>query len=74
MEVYQGRREEDLLREAEDNILELDLEDEEEEISRKHQAMTIFYSRKSFNPKVLFVDMLIAWGITKLALAEKVGD
>jgi hypothetical protein len=73
MEVYQGRREEDLLREAEDNILELDLEDDEE-ISRKHLAMAIFYSRKSFNPKVLFVDMLIIWGITKLALAEKVGD
>jgi hypothetical protein len=35
--------------------------------------MAIFYSRKSFNPKVLFADMLTAWGITKLSLAEKVG-
>jgi hypothetical protein len=36
--------------------------------------MAVYYSRKSYNPKVLIADMLNAWGIQKLVLAEKVGD
>jgi hypothetical protein len=74
LKVYQDRKEEDLLREVEENILELDLEDEEEEMSRKHLTMAIYYSCKSFNPKLLFVDMLRTWGIQSLTLVERVGD
>jgi hypothetical protein len=46
MEVYQEHKAEDLLREAEENILELGMDEEEEEISRKHLAMAIYYSCK----------------------------
>jgi hypothetical protein len=73
MEVYIERKEEDLLREAEEEILELDL-GEDEEASQQHLAMVVYYSRKSYNPKVLMVEMLNAWGIQKLVLAEKVGN
>jgi hypothetical protein len=62
------------LREAEENISELDLDRKEEAMSRKHLATTIYYSRKSFNPKFMFADMLNARGIPSLALVEKVGD
>jgi hypothetical protein len=74
MEVYNARKEEELLREAEDGILELDLGEDEAELSQKHLAMAIYYSCKSYNPKVLIAEMLNAWGIQKLVLAEKVGD
>jgi hypothetical protein len=73
MEVYQACKEEDQLDEAEEDILELDLDEEEEEVSRKHLAMAVYYSRKSFNPKYLFEDMLRAWGISKLGLVDKIG-
>jgi hypothetical protein len=36
--------------------------------------MAIYYSCKSYNPKVLIAEMLNAWGIQKLVLSEKVGD
>jgi hypothetical protein len=74
MEVYNARKEEELLREAEDGILELDLGEDEAELSQKHLAMAIYYSCKSYNPKVLIAEMLNAWGIQKLVLSEKVGD
>jgi hypothetical protein len=46
-----------------------------ERMRRRHLlAMAVYYSRKSYNPKVLMVEMLNAWGIQKLVLAEKVGD
>jgi hypothetical protein len=66
-------KEEDMLRAAEEDILKLDL-GEEAESSKQFLAMTIYFSRKSYNPKVLIVEMLHAWGIQKLAMAEKVGD
>jgi hypothetical protein len=74
LEVFQEWKEEDLLREAEENISELDLDRKEEAMSRKHLAKTIYYSRKRFNPKFMFADMLNARGIPSLALVEKVGD
>jgi hypothetical protein len=58
---------------VEENILELDLGDEEEEMSRKHLAMAVYYSRKSFNPKFLFADMPNAWSLQSLPSVEKVG-
>jgi hypothetical protein len=73
LEVYGKSKEEDLLRETEEDILELDLDDEEEEMARKHLAMVVYYSQKSFNPKFLMADMLNAWGIQSMALVEKVG-
>jgi hypothetical protein len=67
-------KEEDMLRAAEEDILKLDLGEEEAESSKQFLAMTTNFSRKSYNPKVLIVEMLHAWGIQKLAMAEKVGD
>jgi hypothetical protein len=43
-----------------DDILELDLDMEEAELSTKHLAIAMFYSRKSYNPQILFADMLKA--------------
>jgi hypothetical protein len=54
--------------------LELDMGEDEAEQSNKHLAMAIYYSRKSYNPRVLMTEMLNAWGIQKLVLVEKVGD
>jgi hypothetical protein len=48
--------------------------EDEAEQSNKHLAMAIYYSRKSYNPRVLMTEMLNAWGIQKLVLVEKVGD
>jgi hypothetical protein len=42
--------------------------------SAKVMAIAVFYSQKSYNPSVLFTDMLNAWGIPNLALAEKLSD
>jgi hypothetical protein len=53
LEVFNGRKEEELLREAEENILELDLGEDDDETLKQHLTMAVFYSRKSYNPKVL---------------------
>jgi hypothetical protein len=54
--------------------VELDLDEVEAEISLKFLAIGVFYSRKSYNPKYLFSDMLNAWRIPKFATVEKLGD
>jgi hypothetical protein len=74
MEIYKGRKEEDMICETEGNISELDLGDEDDEQAHQHLAMAIYYSGKSYNAKILINEMLNAWGIQKLVLAEKVGD
>jgi hypothetical protein len=45
--------------EEDDDVLELDLEDKEAEVATKFMAIAV-YSQKSYNPKVLFSDMLNA--------------
>jgi hypothetical protein len=57
----------------EDGISELDLDDEAE-LESKCLTIAIFYSQKSYNPQFLFSDMLKAWGISNLAVVEKIGD
>jgi hypothetical protein len=74
MEVYQGNNGDDLLKEVEKDILELDLEDEEEELAKSHLAIAIFYSRKSFSPHYLFSEMINMWGISSLVSLKKIGD
>jgi hypothetical protein len=74
LEIYKGRTGEDDQHTQEDDILELDLDGEEAEISVRNLAIGMFYSRKSYDPKYLFTDMLNAWGIPKLAVVEKLGD
>jgi hypothetical protein len=37
-------------------------------------GIAIYYSRNSFNPKILFSDMIHAWGIQKMAAVDKLGD
>jgi hypothetical protein len=73
LEIYKGHTKEDDQHTQVDGVLELDL-DEEAEISLRNLAIGVFYSRKSYNPKYLFADMLNAWGIPKLAVVEKLGD
>lgn len=44
MEVDTERNEEDLLREAEEDILELDLGEDDGESSKQYLAMVVYYS------------------------------
>jgi hypothetical protein len=37
-------------------------------------AIAVFFSQKSYNPKILFTDMLNAWGIKELSVVEKLGN
>jgi hypothetical protein len=60
LEIYKGHTEEDDQHTQEDGILELDLDEEEAEILVRNLAIGVFYSRKSYNPKYLFTDMLNA--------------
>jgi hypothetical protein len=60
MEVYVGEKLDQQEGEDRDqDILEFDL-DEEAELAPKAMAITVYYSRKSFNPQVLFTDMAVA--------------
>jgi hypothetical protein len=43
-----------------EDILEFDLDEEEAELALKAMAIAAYYSRKSFNPHVLFTDMAAA--------------
>jgi hypothetical protein len=52
----------------------VDLDEEEVELSSKSLAIAIYYSQKSYSPKVLFSEMLTVWGIPKLAVIDKLGD
>jgi hypothetical protein len=74
MEVYHEHTTEPSVNEDDEGILEVDLLEVEEEIARKFLAIAVFYSKKSYNPQVIFSDMLKAWRIVYLALGEKLGD
>jgi agmatine/peptidylarginine deiminase len=50
------------------------LGEDDDESPLQHLDMVVYYSGKSYNPKVLITEMLNAWGIQKLVLAKKVGD
>jgi hypothetical protein len=58
----------------EEDMLELDLDEEESEVLSNCMAIVVFYSRKSYNPKFLFADMLNSWSVAKLVAVEKLGD
>jgi hypothetical protein len=74
MEVYKGEMSgwEEAAMEAE--MLELDLDEEEAEVQSRVLAIAVFYSRKSYIPRVLFADMIATWGVQKLASVEKIDD
>jgi hypothetical protein len=67
IEVYKHKDRGIPTEEEQDDCLEIDLDEEEEEISRKYLAIAVFYFRKSFNAKYLFAEMMNAWGIASLA-------
>jgi hypothetical protein len=52
--------------EEQEELLELDLDIEEEEIAKKFLAIVVYYSRKSYNAKYVFEEMLHAWGISSM--------
>jgi hypothetical protein len=62
LEVYKGENSGKDAEAMEAEMLELNLDEEEAEIQSKVLAIAVFYSRKSYSPHVLFVDMLVAWG------------
>jgi hypothetical protein len=74
MEIYQGSRANAKGEDDEEDMLELDLDEEEAELSSKHMAIAVFYSRKSYNPRYLFSDMMAAWGVPKMVAVENMGD
>jgi hypothetical protein len=74
IEIYQGSRANAKGEDDEEGMLELDLDEEEAELSSKHMAIAVFYSRKSYNPRYLFSDMMAAWGVPKMATVENMRD
>jgi hypothetical protein len=74
VEVYKGKVADDEEIEIEDGMLELDLDEDEAVEEVKLVGIAVYYSRKSFNPQVLFSDMLQAWSIQKLVSVDKIGD
>jgi hypothetical protein len=73
MQIYQQQGANDQVHEVEDDLLELGLEDAEEEISKKHLTIAVYYSHKGFNPQILFSEMFKAWGVQNLVAIEKIG-
>jgi hypothetical protein len=74
LEIYKGsagESQESL--QMEDDVLEFNLDEEESLQASRTLAIGVFHSQKSYNPQVLFADMLRAWGIQKLLAVEKVG-
>jgi hypothetical protein len=74
MKIYQGKRANAKEEEDEVGMLELDLDEEEPELSSNYLAIVVFYSRKRYNPHYLFLDMMAAWGVPKMAVVEKMED
>jgi hypothetical protein len=60
MEIYNGPAKEEREELEDGDILELDLDEEEAELSSKPLAIAIYYSQKSYSPKILFSEMLTA--------------
>jgi hypothetical protein len=54
--------------------IEIELDEEDAVEASKMLGVTVYYSRKSFNPQVLFSDMINAWGLQRQAAVEKIGD
>jgi hypothetical protein len=74
MEVYKGSETIADDAQADHEVLEFELDEEEAEQASKYLAIAVFYSRKSCNPQALFSDMMTAWGIQGLTNVEKIGD
>jgi hypothetical protein len=74
LEVYQGKSTREEEAGIEDAILEPELDEEEAIETSRVMGIAIYYSRKSFNPKILFSDMIHAWGIQKMVAVDKLGD
>jgi hypothetical protein len=60
IEVYKEEDNETHREEDQEDVLEIDPEEEEEEIAQKFLAIAVYYSRKRFDAKVLFAEMLNA--------------
>jgi hypothetical protein len=71
IELYKHKEAGSSGKDALEDALEIDLEVEEEEISRKFLAIAVYYSRKSFGAKYLFAEMVNAWGIANMGQIEK---
>jgi hypothetical protein len=55
MEVYVGEKHDQKGGDMDENTIEFDLDDDDEaEMASKFLAIAVFYSRKSFNPHILF--------------------
>jgi hypothetical protein len=74
MEVYTGKAIDEAEGKIEEDMLELDLDEEAATEGSKFLGIVVYYSRKSFNPQIVFSDMMQAWSIQKLASVEKIGD
>jgi hypothetical protein len=70
--VYKGS---DAVREEaelEEDMLELELDEDDTVKTSKVLGIAVFYSRKSYNPQYLSLDMINVWSIQKLAAVEKI--
>jgi hypothetical protein len=74
VEVYKGPPKSKEQTEGTEEDFEIELNEEEALESSKVLGIAVFYSQKSYNPHILFSDMINAWGIQRLAAVEKLGD
>jgi hypothetical protein len=73
VEVYKGPPKGKEQPEVPEEDFEIEF-DEEEALESKVLGIAVFYSQKSYNPQILFSDMINEWGIQRLAAVEKLGD
>jgi hypothetical protein len=74
LEIYKKKVILDDEAEIEDGMLELDLDEDEVVEVAEQVGIAVYYSRKSLNPQILFLDMLQAWSIQKLVSVDRIRD
>jgi hypothetical protein len=74
VEVYKGDKEGNFQGADQEDGIEIELDEEEAVESSRVLGIAVYYSKKSYNPQVLFSDMINAWHVKELNAVEKLGD
>jgi hypothetical protein len=74
LEIYKGANLKEQVHEDDASLLELDLEDEASATAAPIRVIAVFFSQKSYNPQILFQDMLSAWDPDELHAIDKINN
>jgi hypothetical protein len=74
VEVYKGSTKGKAQVEEQTDELEIKLDEEDAVETSKVLGIAVLYSRKSYNPQLLFSDMINTCSVQRLAAVEKLGD